>query len=98
MSKATALPLRSAPDQAVLREEMGAVFERLDALNRSDNQAARAALQQQGIQFVEPEPGEVERWRDIAAGAVDEMAASGVISPDIVKQVRDYVAQFRAAQ
>ena len=88
----------SQEDQAVLREEMGAVFERLDEINRSDNQAARAALQNQGIQFVEPDAGEVDRWREIAARAVDEMAASGVISPEIIKQVRDYVAQFRSGQ
>ena len=88
----------SADDQAVLREEMGAVFKRLDKINRDDNQAAMQALQQQGIRFVEPEPGEVERWREIADKSVDEMVASKVVSPEIVKQVREYVQQFRAGQ
>ena len=57
----------------MLREEMGAVFERLDEINRIDNEAAKAALQQQGITFVMPNPGEIERWREISAKSVDDM-------------------------
>jgi TRAP-type C4-dicarboxylate transport system substrate-binding protein len=48
-------------DQQVVREEIGKVFKRLDRINRSDNQAAKAALKNQGITFVVPEPEEIER-------------------------------------
>jgi TRAP-type C4-dicarboxylate transport system substrate-binding protein len=88
----------SAEDQLVVREEIEKVFKRLDELNRSDDVAAIAALKQQGITFVTPNPGEVERWKSIADGAIDEMAASGIISPEIVSQVRGYLQEFRNSQ
>lgn len=88
----------SAEDQAILREEMGAVFEHLDEINRTDNEAAKSALQQQEISFVMPKPGEVERWREIAAGAVDEMVESGIISRSIVEQVRAHLQEYRSQQ
>lgn len=88
----------SAEDQAVLREEMGAVFKRLDELNRIDNQAAKEALQQQGITFVRPNPGEAERWRKISDQSIDDMVAEGVISAEIVEQVRGYLQTFRNQQ
>jgi TRAP-type C4-dicarboxylate transport system substrate-binding protein len=88
----------SAEDQVILREEMGAVFERLDVINREDNQAAKDALQQQGITFVMPRPGEVERWREIADRSIDEMVESGVIPGGIVEQVRAYLKEYRGKQ
>lgn len=87
-----------AEDQAVLREEMGTVFKRLDKLNRDDNEAAKAALQQQGIKFVEPNPGETEHWREISDQAIDDMVKAGVISADIVAQVRGHLQQYRSQQ
>ena len=88
----------SAADQAVVREEIDKVFSRLDVLNRSDNLAAKAALKQQGITFVTPDPGEVERWKSISDGAIDEMVASGIISAEVVSQVREYLQNFRSSQ
>lgn len=84
-----------AEDQAILREEIATVFARLDQLNRDDNEAALAALQQQGIEMVSPLPGEIERWRRISASSVDEMVQSGVISGAIVEQVRAHLRDFR---
>jgi TRAP-type C4-dicarboxylate transport system substrate-binding protein len=88
----------SAEDQAILREEMGAVFKRLDELNRIDNEAAKSALQQQGISFVMPDPGEAERWREIADQSVDEMVEAGIISRSIVEQVRAHLQEYRSQQ
>jgi TRAP-type C4-dicarboxylate transport system substrate-binding protein len=88
----------STADQAVVREEIDKVFSRLDVLNRSDNLAAKAALKQQGITFVTPDPEEIERWKSISNGAIDEMAASGTISPEIVSQAREYLQSFRSSQ
>jgi TRAP-type C4-dicarboxylate transport system substrate-binding protein len=88
----------TAEDQAVLLEEMGVVFTRLDELNRIDNEAATAALKQQGITFVMPDPGEAERWREIARRSVDDMVEEGVISQTIVEQVRGHLQTFRNQQ
>jgi TRAP-type C4-dicarboxylate transport system substrate-binding protein len=88
----------TAADQAVLLEEMGVVFTRLDELNRIDNEAATAALKQQGITFVMPDPGEAERWREIARRSVDDMVEEDVISQTIVEQVRGHLQTFRNQQ
>lgn len=88
----------SAEDQAVVREEVGKVFKRLDELNRKDDLAAMEALKKHGITFVSPNPGEAERWRSIADGAIDEMAESGTISAEIVSQTREYLRSFRSSQ
>jgi len=88
----------SAEDQAVMREEMGVVFKRLDQLNRIDNEAAKAALQQQGITFVMPKPGEIERWREISNQSVDDMVESGVMPGSLVEQVRGHLKSFRDKQ
>jgi len=85
-------------DQAILLEEMGAVFKRLDQLNREDNEAATQVLKQEGIVFVSPNPGEIERWREIARRAIDDMVSSGVIKAEIVEQIRSDLQTFRARQ
>ena len=81
-----------------MREEMGKVFARLDEINRADNAAAKKALQNQGITFVTPKPGEVEQWREISEKSVDEMLDKEIISADIVNQVRDHLKALRNNQ
>ena len=88
----------SAPDQAIVREEMSKVFEHMDKLNRDDNQAAKAALANQGITFIDANPGEVDRWRQISAQSVDDMIAAGVVSREVVGEVRNHLQEFRNSQ
>ena len=88
----------SPQDQAILREEMGAVFTRMDKLNRDDNHAALAALQAQGITFVPAKSGEIERWASIADEAIDALVADGLIGADLVAEVRDYLESYRNRQ
>lgn len=88
----------SASDQAIVREEMGKVFKRMDKFNREDNQAAKLALANQGITFVDADPGEVERWRKIADQSIDDMIAAGIVSREVVGQVRDHLQKFRNSQ
>ncbi len=85
-------------DQQIVREEIGKVFKRLDTINRSDNQAAKVALQNQGITFVTPDPGEIERWKSISDQSIEEMVESGVISSEIVDQVRGHLQSFHNNQ
>ncbi len=85
----------SAADQAIVKEEMARIFERMDERNREDNLAAEIALQNQGITFVRPNPGETERWKSITESSIDELVASGVVSRDIVGQVKSHLQSFR---
>jgi TRAP-type C4-dicarboxylate transport system substrate-binding protein len=88
----------SVDDQKIVREEMQAVFVRLDKLNRGDNEAAKAALEQQGIKFVSPTAEELARWKALSARAIDKMVREGVISGEIVDQVKAQLNSFRNLQ
>ena len=88
----------STQDQAIVREEMGKIFKRMDKLNRDDNQAAKAALARQGITFVEPSAEEIERWRKISNQSVDEMIEDGIVPRDIIEQVRSHLQSYRSSQ
>ena len=88
----------SASDQAIVRDEMGVAFARMDKLNRNDNEAALEALVSQGIEFVEPEPGELERWKSISDAAIDSMIANGLISAEIVDRLKGYLQSYRNQQ
>ena len=88
----------SPDDQQIVREEIGKVFKRLNTINRSDNQAAKAALKNQGITFVTPDPGEIERWKSIADQSIEEMVETGVISSENVDRVRGHLQSFHNNQ
>ena len=88
----------SPQDQAIVREEMAVAFARMDKLNRDDNEAALSALQSHGIEFVPPRDGEVERWGKIADEAIESMVADGLISADLVAEIRGYLQSYRAQQ
>ncbi len=85
-------------DQAIVREEMAAAFARMDKLNREDNEAALTALAAQGIEFVEPEPAEFERWKSISDAAIETMIGNGLISAEIVDRLRGYLQSYRNLQ
>ena len=85
-------------DQSVVREEMGKVFKRLDKINRDDNKAAKSALQNSGIELVEPNQEELERWKGIAERAIEEMVSSGALPGDVVEQLRQRLLEFRNHQ
>lgn len=87
-----------AADQAIVREEMAAVFARLDQINRADNIAARAALENQGVTILEPGPGELERWKSIADASIREMIDSGVVVGDVVNQLFEILETYRNNQ
>ncbi len=85
----------SAGDQQVVREVMSGVFERLDHLNRKDNQSALSALQKQGISFVTPTEIETQRWRDSLATAMDKLLTEGLFDPAILQQLKGHLQEFR---
>ena len=89
--------LKSA-DQAIVREEMGKVFQRLDKVNRSDNKQAIEVLKKQGISFVMPHSGEHERWKAIADGSVADMVQKGIIEKEIFDQVNSQLQTMRNSQ
>lgn len=85
-------------DQAIVHEEISAVFERLDRENREDNRKALEALQNQGIDLLPPTDAEVVELKRLAAQAIDRMIADGIVQADLVAQIRAALAEYRARQ
>src|SRR5690606_20338553 len=56
----------SEADQAATRTVMEATFRKLNAQNRADNESARAALEAQGVEFINAPAAAVAGWRETA--------------------------------
>lgn len=61
------------PDQAVVREVMGNVYKKIDDRNKIDNIAARQALINQGIEFIQLSDNEKVEWEKIDDFVIAEM-------------------------
>ena len=85
----------SVADQQSLTRVMMQVFERISRQNQQDNEQARQALLQQGIQFIQPEAEDMRVWQQTVGRAVDEMAHQGVYSESLLKQVRSELERYR---
>lgn len=85
-------------DQAVVREEMSKVFERLDKASREDNIAAEQALLNQGIEMIITDPAEAARWKKYADESISGMIESGAIPADLVTMVQQRLQEYRNRQ
>ena len=83
-------------DQAIVREIMKGAFERISAANRRDNQAAQAALKQQGIEYVSIPKESLDAWHAIGEKATDKLKKDTSYSPSIYKSVMDHVTAAKA--
>ena len=88
----------SETDQQIVREVMDKIYVRIDQTNRSDNEAARQAMIDAGISFVDsPEP-EIARWRGVADKLVEEMSQEGAFSAELYDQLQSLLKEYRSGQ
>ena len=85
-------------DQAIVREVMNAAFKRIDAANRHDNLAARAALKQQGIEYVTLPKASLDAWYAIGDKAIIKLKKDSSYSPAAYKNIMDHVSAAKAKQ
>ncbi len=83
----------SEADQSIVKETMASVFRSLDQLNEKDNIGARAALKNQGIEFVKPEAAEIVRWQAIGDTVRQQMGA-GTMTAELIQAVGDSLDEF----
>ncbi|HEX2138740.1 MAG TPA: TRAP transporter substrate-binding protein DctP [Woeseiaceae bacterium] len=84
-------------DRAVVRDVMSALYARWDVENQRDAEKALQALINSGLEPVDPAPGEVERLQAIMAETSEAMARDGLISPDLLQEIRHLIEQYRAS-
>lgn len=82
-------------DQAVVREVMSGLYARWDVENQRDAEEAMQALINAGLEPVDPAPGERERLEAIMAETNLEMAREGIISLDLLQEIRGLIDQYR---
>jgi TRAP-type C4-dicarboxylate transport system substrate-binding protein len=83
------------PDQALVREIMGAAFQRIDAHNREQNDEALALLLKGGIQEVVPDDQAVALWQEKAGTVAAGLVGEKVMSPAILETLNGLLADFR---
>ena len=85
----------SAEDQAVVREVLGRILTELNRQTRRDNQSAREALRNQGIEFVSPTPEDADRWREIAAEATRRLGEMGIYTAGLLEILQGHLNEYR---
>jgi TRAP-type C4-dicarboxylate transport system substrate-binding protein len=77
----------SEPDQAIVREVMGKVYEKIGEQNRVDNIAAREALINQGVKFIKLNDKEKEEWDELGLSVTKDMIQKYDYSKELYKAV-----------
>jgi TRAP-type C4-dicarboxylate transport system substrate-binding protein len=85
-------------DRDIVIEEMNRVFDRLETINRKDNLGATAALKTQGLEAIQPDPAEIDRWRELSAQSIQQMLDQGTIDGDLYAEIKNLLEQFRQTQ
>lgn len=93
--KRSAFERLSKPDQAIVMDEMGKAFKRINDQNRADDAKAREALKAVGIKFVKPSPQEQQHWYALSDAARDKMFKIGHLTRATYDQLMDYLKQYR---
>ena len=85
-------------DRAVVREVMERQAAAISARNRADQEAARAALANQGIEFLSP-PDEAARraWLEGGRAARARMIETGAVSAELALRMNEILERHRAA-
>jgi TRAP-type C4-dicarboxylate transport system substrate-binding protein len=87
-----------AEDQTIVKQVIADVFNRLDILNRLDNEKATVALKNYGIKFVKPSSEELERWKVLSAESIVNMTQQGIVSQEAVDLVMQHLNDYRKTQ
>ena len=87
----------SKKDRATVRQIVSDAAKRLDAANRADEENAREALKNQGIEFVSAlSRDEVQRWRSISAEATTRMRGTGRYSEQLINEILTLLQEHRS--
>lgn len=86
----------SAADQSIVREIMEGIYREFDASNEKDNRSAFQALQDEGLQLVELQPGQAKLWRSKLNASNHTAAQEGVYDLALLEEVQCYLAAYRS--
>jgi len=85
----------SPADQATVRDVMGRTYEKFDRANLIDNQAARDALLNTGIESISLDEVELERLRGLLRQSNRSLAEKGLFTLELYDEMMMYVQEYR---
>ena len=91
-------PLLSEEDQAIVREVMGRIYKNFDKSNLVDNDGARDAMLNTGIETVSLEVSDYEEVRDALMELNGDLAREGMFSEELYNEMLTYIAEYRDGQ
>ena len=83
-------------DQVVVREVMEKIYRGFDQQGDEDNEKAYAALLDDGIKAVTPDPGQVPEWHRVIQETNHRLAKDGEIDAGLLNEIECHVAAYRA--
>lgn len=86
----------SAEDQAIVNEELTAVYRKIDRNSAAESKNAMQALESIGIQRVEPEAGQFEELQTTMAETNRDLADDGVFSLEVFEQIQAHLEEYRS--
>lgn len=88
----------SPEDQKVVQDEIAAAFAQIDKQARADNTSARAALEKEGIRFIEPSEADRKSWEAVGADVKKQLAAGNALSPEMQQAMEAALAKASGSQ
>jgi len=85
-------------DQKIVKEIMTAAFTKIGKQNRKNNIAAITALQNQGIELINPSAYELDQWYKKAEIAINNIKSAGKISKNTMDEFSKHLKNFRTHQ
>ncbi|NOR18633.1 MAG: C4-dicarboxylate ABC transporter, partial [Xanthomonadales bacterium] len=83
-------------DQVIVREVMERVYRVFEKQGNEDNAKAYQALLKDGMKSVTPDAGQVIEWQQAIRASNHQLAAEGVVDPELLAEIECYVAAYRA--
>lgn len=94
--KESAMAKLDKPDRLLVKSTLQTTFANLDRQNRKENQQALEALQQQGIEFIQPSLEQRLAWENHANRTLETLTDEGLFSRKMLKQMQDLIQAQRA--
>ena len=88
----------STADQQVVSTVLTELYARYDKLNVAEEAAAKQALFKAGMQKVVPEQEQLAQLRSALKKSNDAIAAAGMVSSEMYKELLALVAKYRAGE
>ncbi len=86
----------SAENQSTVRATFSRLAANLDLRDAEENAAASQALRNSGLEYLQPSPDEVERWRLAFSSIYPELVRDSNMSMELHQRIAELLAQFRA--